>query len=222
MTKQMAKQVAIAPDVLMLLGTTCPHCQGVLLVLSDFIKRGSIGSLKVINLEQRPELAKELGVRGVPWVRIGWFELEGLHSKAELQHWVEQASSPAGAGEYLSDALGQGQVQKIIATIRRQPGIMDHVIDLMADAEASINVRLGIGVIMEEFAAEDWFQAYIEQLAQYCRHADARVRSDACHYLALTGNREVIPVLQGMLDDENKDVVEVAQDGLDDFAGRQD
>jgi len=214
----MSRDAVKAPDVLMLLGTTCPHCQGVLLVLTDFIKRGIIGSLQVVNLEQRPALAETLGVRGVPWVRIGWFELEGLHSKAELLHWVEQASSPGGAAAYLSDLLGQGQVKKVLAMISRHGEIMDYVIALMDDTEASINVRLGIGVIMEEFAAKDWFQPYIEQLVQYCRHADARVRSDACHYLALTGNREVVAVLQGMLADESEDVVEVAQDGLDTLA----
>ncbi len=202
----------------MLLGTACPHCAGELLVLSEFIKRGIIGSLQVVNLEQRPALAEALGVRGVPWVRIGWFELEGLHTRAELQHWVEQATDDSGAGEYLSEALGQGQVQKVLATIRRQPEVMHHVIELMADAEATINVRLGIGVLMEEFASADWFQDYIEPLAHLCKHADARVRSDACHYLALTGNRDVIPKLQGMLGDDSKDVVDVAQDGLDAFA----
>lgn len=211
----MSDKTGVAPDVLMLLGTHCPHCPAVLMVLSELIKRGSIASLQVVNLEQKPALAEALGVRSVPWVRIGWFELEGLHSKSELEHWVAHAAAGTGADEYLRELLGRGQVQKVMALLRRRPQIMREVISLMHDAEAKINVRLGIGVLMEEFAARRWFEPYIDQLAGLCQHEDARVRSDATHYLSLTGNPRVVPVLRSMLQDANADVIEAARDGLE-------
>ena len=42
----------------------------------------------------------------------------------------------------------------------------------------------------------------------------ARVRADACHYLALTGKQKVLPVLQAMLQDDDPQVREVAAEGL--------
>ena len=77
------------PEALMLLGTSCPHCPVVLDALSELVKQGVIASLEVVNLEKKPDIAEQLGVRTVPWVRIGWYELEGLHSRAELQYWAE-------------------------------------------------------------------------------------------------------------------------------------
>ena len=65
----------------MLLGTHCPYCPTVLKELGELVKSGVIGKLVVVNIEQHPEVARELGVRSVPWVRIGPFELEGLRSE---------------------------------------------------------------------------------------------------------------------------------------------
>ena len=73
-----------SPQALMLLGTHCPHCPSVLNSLSELVKQGVISRLEVVNLEQRPELGRELGVRSVPWVRIGQFELPGLHTSGRV------------------------------------------------------------------------------------------------------------------------------------------
>ena len=94
--------IETAPEARMLLGTRCPHCPSVLSSLSDLVKQGVISRLEVVNLEQRPEIARQWGVRSVPWVKIGPFELTGLHSKAELQSWAEQAGSEQGMKERFS------------------------------------------------------------------------------------------------------------------------
>lgn len=188
-------------------------------VMSDLVKTGELASLEIVNLEQNPELAAELGVRSVPWARIGSFELEGLRSKAEYQQWIARAQQPDGVREYIETLLGDGEVSKVIKLIENDHDAMQWVFDLMLDPDAKINLRLGIGVLMEEFAASDWFTAYIPQLEKLCRHDDARVRADACHNLALTENPKVLPVLQSMLNDSSAEVREVAQDGLDALAG---
>ena len=74
-----------APAALMLMGTRCPYCRGVLKSLQSLLAAGDISQLETHNIEENPELARELGVRSVPWVRIGDFELEGLRSEKELR-----------------------------------------------------------------------------------------------------------------------------------------
>ena len=66
------------PAALLLLGTHCPHCPQVLKALSELVKAGDIHKLEVVNVEQAPEIARELGVRGVPWIRVGEFTLTGM------------------------------------------------------------------------------------------------------------------------------------------------
>jgi hypothetical protein len=203
-----------APEALMLLGTRCPHCPSVLGSLSELVKQGVISRLEVVNLEQRPEIARQLGVRSVPWVRIGPFELTGLHSKAELQSWAEQAGSEQGMTKFVEQLLNDGEVQRVLEMIDRDAGIMHALTGLVSDADAKINARLGAGVIMEEYEGKQQLQALIPELGELTKHQDARVRSDACHYLSLTHDVSVKKYIEPLLDDDNDDVREVAEESL--------
>jgi len=202
------------PDALMLLGTHCPHCPSVLGSLSELVKQGVIARLEVVNLEQRPETGRELGVRSVPWVRIGQFELAGLHSKAELQSWAEQAGSEQGMTKYIEQLLGEGEVKRVLEMIANDHGLLHALIGLVSDADAKINARLGAGVIMEEYEGEPELLALIPELGELTRHEDARVRSDACHYLSLTHDVSVKKYIEPLLDDDHEDVREVAEESL--------
>lgn len=198
----------------MLLGTHCPHCPSVLASLSELVKQGMISKLEVVNLEQRPEIGRELGVRSVPWVRIGPFELAGLHSKAELQGWAEQAGSEQGMTRYFEQLLGEGEVKRVLAMIAKDHSLLHALIGLVSDPDAKINARLGAGVIMEEYEGSEELLALIPELGELTRHADARVRSDACHYLSLTHNASVLEYIKPLVEDEHDEVREVAEESL--------
>ena len=198
----------------MLLGTHCPHCPSVLGSLSELVKQGVIARLEVVNLEQRPETGSELGVRSVPWVRIGPFEFSGLHSKAELQSWAEQAGTEQGMTKYFEQLLGDGEVMRVLGMISNDHGLLHALIGLVSDADARINARIGAGVVMEDYEGKPELLALIPELGELTRHADARVRSDACHYLSLTHDDSVKQYIQPLLDDEHEEVREVAGESL--------
>ncbi len=202
---------------ILILTSQCPHCASVMKSLSEMVKQGELASLEIINLEKKPEMAEKLGVRTVPWIKIGWFELEGLHSQKELQLKAQQAGSDEGVLAYISEALWQGRANQVLAMLDNQHDLIRHVLILLGDAEAIINVRLGIGVVLEEYASADWFAAYIPQLADYTHHQDERVRMDVCYYLSLTKNSEVIPYIKSLLDDSSEQVREVAEESLHDL-----
>src|SRR5512139_1782756 len=88
-----------APDALLLISTHCPHCPAVLAALADLVKQGAIGRLETVNLEQHPEVGSSLGVRSVPWLRIGRIELSGVHGKAELAEWAAKGDSEGGLAD---------------------------------------------------------------------------------------------------------------------------
>ena len=202
-------------DAILMITSQCPHCASVMASLTEMVKQAELASLEIINLEIKPEMAEKLSVRSVPWVKIGWFELEGLHSQKELQKKAQQASSEEGALAYISDELLEGRVNKILSLLAGRHDLIQHVLSLLEDADAKINIRLGIGVIMEEYAASDWFVPYISRLTEYTQHKDERVRADVCHYLSLTENKEVVPVIQALHDDASEAVREVAEESLE-------
>jgi hypothetical protein len=186
-------------------------------MLMEFMKLGQIAELRIVNIENAPELASELGVRSVPWLKIGPFELTGSRSKQELQLWIQRASSFDGVTDYLVEVLSEGNIKVASKLIHGYPQALENVIDLMADPQAKINVRLGVGVIIEEMAESETFRSVIPRLLEYLSNDDARIRGDACHYLSLTKDRSYIPDIERLLTDDSEEVREIAQDSLDDL-----
>ena len=203
-----------APDALLLISTHCPHCPAMLTALADLLKQCAIGRLEAVNLEQRPEVGLALGVRTVPWLRLGRIELAGVHSKTELADWAAKADSEAGIADWFHVLLKEGQLPKAQAMIEADPTLLAAVLPIVGNVDASLNVRLGAGVLLEEFAGSDTLRALLPRLGELSQHADARVRADACHYLGLTEDAAAKPWLDARLDDEDADVREIAAESL--------
>jgi len=206
-----------SPEVLMLMGTQCTYCGPMMQILTEFMKQGLVAELRIVNIENSPELASELGVRSVPWLQVGPFQLTGSRSKQELQLWIERASSFDGVTEYIAEVLAEGNIKYASKLIHGYPQALENVIDLMADPEAKINVRLGVGVIIEEMAESETFKSVTPRLLDYLSDDDARIRGDACHYLSLTKDRSYIQDIERLLTDYSEEVREIAQDSLDDL-----
>jgi len=203
------------PDALFLLGTHCPHCPGMLQGLANLVKAGTLGTLEVVNIEQRIDIARELGVRSVPWVRIGSFELEGLHSEQELREWALKAGTDSGMTDWLNDLLSSGNISKPLERVRSDPETMDALLELFTDPDTQLNTRIGISAIMEDLEGTDTLRATVDRLGKLAQHEDARIRGDACHYLALAGTLEANDYIRPLLDDPDPGVREVAQESLE-------
>ncbi|PWB50418.1 MAG: hypothetical protein C3F18_09475 [Nitrosomonadales bacterium] len=209
----MAEQRKV-PDALLLLAPGCPHCPAVLEGLSALVKEGVIGRLEAINIAVHPEQAAGLEVRSVPWARIGEFELEGVQTPGELRRWAGLCGTPRGLPEYFLHLLKNGRRDKVEAMARREPQRLLALVTLLADAESSMAVRLGIGAVLEEFQGSSLASVMIPGLGELTRHADALTRADACHYLSLIGGEGIVPYLKACLADESAEVREIAAETL--------
>jgi len=203
-----------APDALLLISTHCPHCPAMLASLAELLKQGAIGRLEAVNLEQHPEVGQTLDVRSVPWLRLGRIELAGVHGKAELAEWAAKADSEAGRADWFHLLLKQGQLPRAQALIEADPTLLAAVLPIVGNVDASLNVRLGAGVLLENFAGTDTLRALLPRLGELSQHADARVRADACHYLGLTADAAARAWLEARIGDEDADVREIAAESL--------
>lgn len=203
-----------APDALLLISTHCPHCPAMLASLADLVKQGGVGRLEAVNLEQHPEVGQALGVRSVPWLRLGRIELAGVHGKAELAEWAAKAGSEAGLADWFHLLLKEGQLPRAQALIEADPALLAAVLPIVGNVDASLNVRLGAGVLLENFAGTDALRALLPRLGELSQHPDARVRADACHYLGLTGDAAAQHWLEARINDEDVDVREIAAESL--------
>ena len=209
------------PNALLLLSTHCPHCPAMLSSLADLVKQGIIGRLEAVNLEQHPEVGQALGVRSVPWVRLGKIELAGVHSKTELADWATKADSETGMADWFHLLLKEGHLPRAQALIEADAELLAAVLPIVGNIDASLNVRLGAGVLLENFAGTDTLRALLPRLGELSQHDDARIRADACHYLGLTGDTAAKPFLESRLTDEDADVREIAAESLQAISNSQ-
>ena len=204
-------------EALLIISSSCPHCPSVLSHLSSLVKSGDIAQLTVINIEQQPLAAKKYDVRSVPWIKIGNQTLQGLQTLETLKQkvtWAKQEQSLSADFDFL---LSDGQADKVTEHIKQQPESLSAIIELLGDEGTVLSSRIGIGVVMEDLAGSDLIKSIIPQLEKLTQHNSELIRSDACHYLGLSEDPRVIPILKACLNDDSADVREIAQDALDDL-----
>ncbi|MDH5183314.1 MAG: thioredoxin family protein [Gammaproteobacteria bacterium] len=205
-------------DALLLIAPGCSHCPVVLEGLSQLVKLGMIGRLQVVNIASHPEIASELGVRSVPWCRIGEFELQGSHSPSELKTWAERANQADGISLYLAELLSTGELARAIDLIQRHPHWLAQAIALLSDPNSGMSIKTGLGALLEEFTGSDILIEQIETLAHLLKNDNHGIRSDVCYFLGLSHSSLVLPYLQQALADEHAEVREIARETLDELA----
>lgn len=216
----MSERPATPVDALLLLAPGCPHCPRVLEQLGSLVKQSRLAALEVVNIALRPERAAALGVRSVPWVRMGELEFTGAHSQTELSHWAARAGLEEGRREYVEQSLKNGQWAQLESLWRRHPHWGATLLDIVADPDTAISVRLGAAALLEMEDTRERLVSALPRLTKMGEHADHRVRSDAVHLLSLTPAETAADLLRQHLRDPHAEVREIAADGLERLSGK--
>jgi glutaredoxin len=203
----------MAPSALLFTLPGCPHCPGVKRALENLQAEGLIDSLEVVDAAQAADRAQALGVRSVPWLRIGPFQFEGALTPEALRRWAQLAADPRqGLREYFIEMLKTGRRDKVESLIREDPRRAEILAALVLDPEAAMVVRLGIGAVLEEFQGTALAQSMVAPLARALPEASARDRIDIAHFLSLIGGAEAAAVLAKLQDDPDPEVREIARE----------
>lgn len=203
------------PAALLFISSHCPHCPAVLAGLGELLKKARIGRLEAVNLEAQPEAGAALGVRSVPWLRLGPFVLTGARTPGELELWARRATDAAGMADAFHDLLKTGDLQQVLDLVAQDSTRLVALLPIVGNPEASMNVRLGAGAVLEDHAGTPALAALVPELGALSRHADSRVRADACHYLGLSRQPAARPWLQSCLADDSAEVREIAAEALE-------
>jgi thiol-disulfide isomerase/thioredoxin len=206
-------------EALLLIAPGCPHCASVLEGLGTLVKEGAVARLEVVNIAVAPAAARERGVRAVPWMRVGPFELSGLHSLGELRRWTELAGREDGMSHYLADLLATGRRAEVATRVQRDPALLSRLVDLLGDSESGLSIRIGVMATLEELQDSGLLAGLADRIAPLTRHTEPRIRADACHALSLTGAPGVRELLQPCLEDPDPEVRETAADAIEALAG---
>jgi hypothetical protein len=208
---------ATPPDALLFTAPGCAYCATVMRGLGELAKQGLIGKMTVVNVAVHPEQAAEYGVRTTPWLRLGPFTLTGAHKPAELRQWAGWASGEEGIAHYVEHLLKQGGYKQAAAFIDADTQRLKPLLAIVADPKAKLEVRLGVSALLESHANSPSLQNLLPQLAELTRHADHRVRADACHLLGLTGSAAARTYVEACLNDAHEEVREIAKEAMEEL-----
>ena len=214
MTEVMNQAAPSAPDARLLVAPGCAHCPRVIDGLSRLLKAGQIGRLEIVNIAAHPNAAREAGARSVPWFTIGPFTLTGAHSHAELAEWARHAAEGSGLTAYFRHLIEDSRLESAVAMLRRGQGSLQDLIPLLGDPDTPMNVRIGIGAVLEDFADTPELASVVDSLATLAESEQPQIRADACHYLGLARSPAALPVLRACLEDDDAEVREIAAESL--------
>jgi HEAT repeat protein len=132
----------------------------------------------------------------------------------ELKLRVRAASGPGGMADYFHILLSEAGLKKVIEIVDARPELLGDLLPIVGNADAAMNVSLGASAVFERYAGKEPLRVLVMRLGKLSEHADARVRTDACHYLGLSGSPLARPFLEPRLKDDSADVREIAADSL--------
>lgn len=201
-------------SALLLIGPGCPHCASLMDVLSKMVKQGDVAKLEIANVAVLPETARTLGVRSVPWLRLGHIELEGAHSEGEIKQWLQRMQSTEGMSVYFKQLLSQGKLDKVIEMVAANADYLHAMVLLASDPETDMKVQLGVAAVFEDLQGKDVLSGIVDDLGKMAASANAKIRADAAHFLSLTQSSNALPYLQSLAKDDNEEVREIAAEAL--------
>ncbi len=207
-------ETADTPNALVLIGPGCPHCATVVDALVRLVKQGGLRRLEIVDAQQAPDVAQALGVRGLPWLRIGCFDFVGAMGYADIEAWASHAAAGTGWPEYDAYLLEHQRLDAVVAAVKRCPDRLRALVGLLADKDTPMGLRIGISAVVEEIAGTAPLRALVPELEELTLSGHAQVRADACHFLGLAGDHSAVPSVRRLLDDEHAEVREIASETL--------
>jgi hypothetical protein len=183
--------------------------------LTQQLKQGNIARLDAVNIVNSPEIAQQLGVRSVPWTRIGRFELDGALSPKEVSEWIHRATVGNGVDNYFSESLAAQQSDKVVGWLNDRPEDLKTLLRLQEDEATPMAARIGIGVVIEQLEGDPRLRYAVPTLSVQARLPQANIRADVAHYLGLSHHPDAKPILFELLNDSHPDVREIAAESLD-------
>ena len=201
------------------IATGCQHCPIVLQALSASLKTGEIASLNITNITIDNLKAEKLNIRSVPWFSLSnansYMIFSGQHSPKEIQQWLATSKSKNGMQEYISKYLKNGQLMQVVQAIQIESNMFSHVIDMIKDEETSMDLRIGLDVLVENFSSTEILQKYSDELKNIAASSNTRLVIDALHYIASTGDIKNKQFLQDKTKDVDKQIKEAAIEALE-------
>jgi len=121
----------------------------------------------------------------------------------------------------IAEYMENGCLDNIIDMFKYDKTLYDYIPGLMTDER--LRVRIGTIALLETLKKEDAesIGKAIQPLIPLLKDENPRIRGDVAYVLGLIGDRETIPVLEQMINNEDPNVGIIVREAIEDIQSRQ-
>jgi hypothetical protein len=121
----------------------------------------------------------------------------------------------------IAEYMENGCLDNIIDMFKYDKTLYDYIPGLMTDER--LRVRIGTIALLETLKKEDAesIGKAIQPLIPLLKDEDPRIRGDVAYVLGLIGDRETIPVLEQLINNEDPNVGIIVREAIEDIQSRQ-
>lgn len=117
----------------------------------------------------------------------------------------------------IADYMEGGYLDNIIDMFKHDPSLYVFVGDLLTDER--MRVRIGTTALIETLKSEDPanVKKAIISLIPLLKNKNPVVRGDVAYVLGIIGDRDTMPLLEKLKEDEDENVKAIAQEAIDEM-----
>ena len=208
-------------ELTVFIAEACPHCPQAVRAANRLALASPGVSVTVIDAQRFPDLAARQGVRSVPTTVIDReLAITGVKPQEEILQALQQRGGPQHHQRQLQSLLQGERLDEAVAQLATQTGAAAFCA-LWATSELSD--RLGLMLLAETALESDEaaLDGLVEGLLPALRSPNATLRGDTADLLGQIAHPAAEATLQGLLHDDNADVVELVEEALEAIQERQ-
>jgi HEAT repeat protein len=127
---------------------------------------------------------------------------------------------PSVLKKLIADYLENGFLENIIDMFKHDESLYYLIGDLLKDER--LNVRIGVSALIETLKIEDKenISKAISSIISLLKDQNPTIRSDAAYILGMIGNKDAIPFLKEIENDEDENVRTIVKEAIEEIESK--
>jgi glutaredoxin len=196
-------------ELLVFIASTCPHCPLAVRAANRISLTTPQVTTTIVDAQIFEDLARRYAVKSVPMTILdGDLTIGGVVPPAKLAEKIRSRAGDGFAAEVFLSLVESGRFDDAAGRIR--DGF------LPAWQKSATQLRMGLMLVAEKALENDprALDDLVPGLIESTKSKDAALRGDTADLLGQIAHPSAVEPLKALLDDENPDVAEIAQEAL--------
>ena len=202
-------------NILVLMAAVCPYCPTVVRKVLTLAAHQPLLNVHIVDIIHFADVGEQYKVRSTPMVVINdAATYVGQVTEEQIVKHLVSDTMEGSLTEVFKSMIDTGRAEDAAKLMCRQERQQD-ILPIFRSEEFS--TRMGALVVMEEALEINpkSLHPILDDLIALLSSEDVALRGDTAELLGSIGDPAAIPSLQALLEDENPDVREAAQEALD-------